>query len=1184
MGTDTLTLAHVERWWLLAVVVALSVWGVMQHVHTPHMLARLASGSVARRLIALWSPGRSAAKLALQSAALVLLAGAALEPRYGVRETEVSNAGIDLAVAIDASKSMLVKDVVPNRLQGAILEISALMEKLHGGRVALVPFAGIPFVQCPLTTDHEVIRTYLADLKPEDLPVGGSNLGRAIMLASEVLTGERERQEGELRDNLVPQFKGSKHKAILVFSDGEETEPGAIEAAQKAAEKGIQVLTVGIGSAFGDPVPIVGPDGTITGVQKDENGNPVFSKLDMQTLEKIAAASGGQSFRYSGKSVVPAVFAALDALEKAEYTAQYKQLGEDRYQWLLGPALLLLIADTAMHARRRQKRKKRAPVTEPSAAGKALAASLLALLAMGHAQPAGAVPMWLMRENPDVADGRELLALKKHGEALQAFERARASRPEHAILWYDQGVAQAAMGRYEDAITSFSRALGSMAARDRALEADVHQASGTANLLWGLQLAKNAAPAAQDPTATAATDEPGVKFRAAVSSLELALLADRTRADVRRNLELARLYAYPPCRLRDKEREPDDQPQQAQPVQFDRDQREQILELLSCPDDRDHVAVPLEPGDRFSVQVATKADANPAAADPDAPQGTPQLALRILGSDGKTQLRGPAKPGDALQAVDLGRIDRRETVLVEVTNPAEIETPYTLTLKLLRACPRTEDAFEPNDTPETARALTLGEPIKGRLCPVNDDHFALPLLPGQGVIVGAKTKVEVGGKDIELDVLGPDGAVLASGRQVQDALVGRLAAAPTAGTYVVRLRGAIDTEADYELQVQVTPPCRERDDGMEPNDQAAEAKALDPAQLSQPIEPIQLCPGDDDWMAVDLKAGESLFLDLTANVEQLPDAQDLAGQLTVEVWDDKGTLWGRAVGPSATGQQTLGRTLAVLAPPPGTYRVRVTGGGVAPPEFPLPVPPALAATPAFDERVTGLDLAYALKVQVLPPCPAGNDELEPNDAAKDAKPIEVGQERLLRICKGDQDWLALTQKAGQDLQVSARFDMAPGIVELEAFDEPGATSLGKAGVVGPDSKPRPLQPGEDTPEARKGRSAVAAVKVAGAKTDRVVKFRAKAADGVENFYMLRVEEPPPQNDQGQQKQDGNDDQKQDDRKDEQDQKPAHQPQDQQERERQRQQMERHDHNPQNLEAQEALRKSPFRNTTPAKDW
>lgn len=1283
--TDTLTFEHLDRLWLLLAVAILVAWAVVQHVQRGRILAKLGEGAVVQRLVASYDHRRAALRIALWGTALALLVVASARPRYGLRETEVSNAGIDVALVVDASKSMLVKDVLPNRLQGTALEIRALLERLAGGRVALVPFAGIPFVQCPLTTDRDVVMTYLNDLKPEDIPVGGTNIGRAIGLAVDVLTGEKERQEAEQKDNLVPQFKGSKHKAIVLFTDGEDHEGAAVEAAQKAAALGIRIYAVGVGSALGNPVPVLGPDGTATGVLKDDAGMPIFSKLNLPLLEQIANATGGKAFHYAGKTVVPPLFQALDQLEKAEYNAQFQQLGEDRYQVLLGPALLLLLVDSALTNRRRARRKGAEKL--PGSKGKiatALALLALALGLLGATPSALAVPAWLQHENGDVREGREKLAEKKYGEALKSFQEAQASRPEQVVLWYDLALAQAALGAWQDAVTSLARALGGMREHDAALEADIHYATGTTQLQWARALEtaaqkKPEGPAAQPPVKDkpaepkaepkpAPNEDPLAHYRAAVTSLEQALLADPTRKATRRNLEIARLGAFPPCRNRDKKDEPNDQPAQATAVKFDETQREQTLDERACPEDRDLFRVDLLPGDRFSAKVVTRPDPNPVA-DPDGGNGAPpRLGLQLLGAEGKDQIRGPAPGGPPLDAVDLGKVDKKQTVLLDVRNVAEVETPYDLTLKLLPACARIEDKFEPNDTPQQARAVPIGQPVQGRLCPLNDDDFSVALQAEQGLVVHLKPKVDVGSEKVELDVLDPAGRVVATGRTGKDGMTARLAYAADAGAYVVQVRGGLDTEADYELAMEVLPPCRERDDRYEENDQAVQANPLDASMIEKPLDQLQLCPADDDWYAVDLKEGESLFVDLQAQVEDLPDVQDLAGSLTVEVYDERGVNWGKAVGGPVSQGGAVVRTVAVLAPPAGKYRVRVTGGGVAGPQFPLPtlppgsvqlsapapdpnqpqggppgpgqVPlpqpgPGITATPrpgslppglmpqpggmpsgalppgqapapqapvphvvlppglpgpAIDKALARLDLPYSLKLRILPPCPAGNDELEPNDSASASKPIEVGQEQLMRICKGDQDWVQIAQKAGQNLQISARYDLSHGPVAMEVFDEAGTQSLVKGERRGAENAKTPV--GDDTPEARKGRTALTAAAIPGGKADRVVKVRLSADKDVENFYVLRVEEPPPpsdkgqkdqeQKDQGDKKDDQKDKGKPDEKKDE-GKKPEPAP-DAQERERLKQQMQRNDHDPQNLEALEALRRSQFRNETPAKDW
>lgn len=1326
---DALTFGNPELGWLALVALALTAWGVWRQRRAEAALARLGRGKVVARLFANRSPGRALARELLVGLALLLLVLAATRPRYGLRETEVSNAGIDIVFAVDASKSMLVRDIVPNRLQGTSLEISGLLDRLAGGRVALVPFAGIPFVQCPLTTDHEVIRTYLAELKVEDMPVGGTNLGRAISVAADVLTGQEQSEQAKLSDNLVPQFKGSKHKAIVIFSDGEDHEGDAVEAAKKAAAKGIRVYTVGVGSSFGDPVPIVGPDGSVTGTLKDEQGNPIFSKLDLELLGQVSDASGGKSFHYANKTVVPELFAALDALEKAEYRERFKMLGEDRFQWALGPALLLLLLALGLGERRRGAAAvtsallllglsgapssataadpaPAAAATEPPKDAPAADATKAAPAAAADAK--GAVPddertqaerrldpSWLDRENPDVARGRELIAGGKAGDARAAFEEAQKTRPEHAILWYDLGLAQSIVGQHAEAATAFGRALSAMSEPDPQLEADLHYASGTNQLLWGQALEKQVAAekavnagAAQDDDAPAApataAPDPAEHYRLAVEALQKALVAGPERPEIRKNLEIAVLLAYPPCERRDRTMEPNDQPERAAALELSTEERETSFELRSCPLDRDVFALDLQRGDRLTASVTIGSEAEPQQVDPLLGQagGDRKLDLALLDGTGAQRLRGsePGKPPVTEVQRTVGQ--DRERLLLDVRNVTGVEAPYTLKVKVLPACERLEDRFEPNDTLAEARAVGAGQPLALRLCPRNDDHLAIALERGQGLVVKAKHKLELGTDLLEIDILDRSGRALRHAVKRGEGHLARLAMAPESGVYVVRVRGGIDTEADVELMLEVTPPCALRDDAYEQNDAAIAANRLVSAELTGPIDNLQLCPGDDDWYKVELGEGESLFVDLVANLEELPDVPGLAGALTVTVYDAKGEIWGQARGGAlGADAKALTRTAAVLAPPPGAYWVRVSGGGVADPIFPLPPlpdgarevevdapghgdaamgapdpgglpppgpaqpnPPGIRATPlgpggaapgagpggappapsgpskirkivlpegypmpAVQSRLAQLDLPYRLGLRVLPPCPEGNDEQEPDDKPGEAKPIEVGSERLYRVCKGDEDWIEIQQKAGQNISVSARYDFAHGALQMRATSEDGSEELAVAETQAP-ALPGGTAGKDDTPAARRGRTAVSGLSLKGEKKDRVVKVHVKPAEGSENFYVLRVEEPPPpseqnnpqqnpdqdEQDQDDQKQD-QDQQKNDSKQDEQD-KPEddkdqkdkpESPEQQQEREQQealRQQMQRHDKNPRNLEAEEALRKSPFRNQRPIKDW
>lgn len=294
--------------------------------------------------------------------AMALLVVALAQPRWGSTETEVKSLGIDVVFALDVSKSMKVGDVVPTRLDAARLEIHRTLERLSGGRAALVPFAGLAFIQTPLTSDFEVVKTYLADLRVEDMPRGGTAIGRAIHEALRALAPEEGRspaaiERGEAEVEIRP-FEGAKHKAIVLFTDGEDHEGEPLEAAAEAARRGIRIFTVGVGTPQGRPVLDINDEGLVVGTVKGPDGKtPLFSALNTDLLKGIEDATDGDYFHLGTNGLGDALIDALGELEKAEYHATFEDLGEQRYHWPLVPACALLFIEAWLSGRRRRRAK-----------------------------------------------------------------------------------------------------------------------------------------------------------------------------------------------------------------------------------------------------------------------------------------------------------------------------------------------------------------------------------------------------------------------------------------------------------------------------------------------------------------------------------------------------------------------------------------------------------------------------------------------------------------------------------------------------------------------------------------------------------------------------------------------------------------------------------------------------------
>lgn len=205
--------------------------------------------------------------------ALGLMLFALSGPRWGSHYQEVSQKGVDIMILADVSPSMEVEDVKPNRLERAKREILDFLRVVQGDRVGLVAFSGAAFVQCPLTLDYAALQMFLSLLRPDLLPIPGTDLGAAIETGLSSFD-----------------FKSETDKVILLITDGEDNENKGLEAARKAAEKGVKIFVFGLGETSGGPIPLESGKG---GFKKDDEGKLILSKLQEEGLRKIASISGG---------------------------------------------------------------------------------------------------------------------------------------------------------------------------------------------------------------------------------------------------------------------------------------------------------------------------------------------------------------------------------------------------------------------------------------------------------------------------------------------------------------------------------------------------------------------------------------------------------------------------------------------------------------------------------------------------------------------------------------------------------------------------------------------------------------------------------------------------------------------------------------------------------------------------
>jgi len=278
------------------------------------------------------SSTRSLLKFFLFRYAIACFLFGIIDPKIGNRLEEVTTQGIDLVIALDVSKSMLAEDIKPNRIERSKQAISQLLNRLNGDRICLIVFAGDAYVQLPITTDYEAARLFLGGVDTDVVPVQGTALGTAIELGIESFDPE-----------------STTSKSIVVITDGENHEDDAVRAAEKAAELGITVHAIGMGSTEGAPIPEYNRSGKRTGFKKDEGGNTVVSSLDEDMLRKVVSAGNGIFTRASSSYVgLNELVDELSGMEKKELGTFSFADYEHRFQWFLIAGILLLVIDTTI--------------------------------------------------------------------------------------------------------------------------------------------------------------------------------------------------------------------------------------------------------------------------------------------------------------------------------------------------------------------------------------------------------------------------------------------------------------------------------------------------------------------------------------------------------------------------------------------------------------------------------------------------------------------------------------------------------------------------------------------------------------------------------------------------------------------------------------------------------------------
>jgi Ca-activated chloride channel homolog len=416
------------------------------------------------------SPVKRLIKSILLTAAVGLLFVALARPHLFFDLQEEDRSGLDLLLAVDCSKSMLTQDVRPSRIERAKLAIADFADRLPADRLGLIAFAGDAFLQCPLTLDHDAFQTAVRELDTDTIPRPGTDIAAAIDQAVDALHSQPNNM-----------------KFLILVTDGEDLEGRAVDAARNAAQAGLKIYTVGVGTPSGDMIPEQDSTGA-AGYHTDVNGQRVVSKLDEDTLRQIADATGGAYVELGqrGEGLDEIYNRYIAPLPKQNHEEKQEKIRIERFEWPLALATLFLMAEfmiteraggrtgSTNHGSTSSIPSRRPPRRRPVAA----ATTLFTL---------GFFSTTLSTYAADVANAESAYKAGKYEESMNGYQKAAEDQPTRNDLQYDHGAAAYKAGEYSEAEEAFRRALDTP---DLALQEKTYYNLGNAQFQHGQEMQK----------------------------------------------------------------------------------------------------------------------------------------------------------------------------------------------------------------------------------------------------------------------------------------------------------------------------------------------------------------------------------------------------------------------------------------------------------------------------------------------------------------------------------------------------------------------------------------------------------------------------------------------------------------------------------------------------------------------
>ena len=425
-------------WALLLVPVLIALF-----VHSEHRgLKRLqlfVSARLLPQLAATVNRRRRIIRFGLLLLGLALAIVSLAQPRWGYTFEDVKRKGLDLLVAVDTSRSMLSNDVQPSRLERVKLAIQDLIDELQGDRVGLIAFAGRAFLQAPLTIDYDAVIEAVNDLDTKTIPEGGTNISSAITLATQSFGKS-----------------AMGNRAMIIFTDGEDLNGEAVKTAKTAADAGVRIFTIGVGTPQGSLIPVTGDNGD-TSFVKDSAGQVVKSKLDDKRLREVAEATGGFYVHLENgpRTMQQVQSEGLAKMQAAEMDVRLSRRPIERYEWPLGAALIALALSILIPERKRARARAHVPAPARSAGGN---------VAGGPVKAAGAIALLMLLCSSVFATAPGISSYQqgKFEDAYKEFQDTLKSHPQSRAadeLQFDSGTAAYKLKDYNKALESFSQAL-----------------------------------------------------------------------------------------------------------------------------------------------------------------------------------------------------------------------------------------------------------------------------------------------------------------------------------------------------------------------------------------------------------------------------------------------------------------------------------------------------------------------------------------------------------------------------------------------------------------------------------------------------------------------------------------------------------------------------------------------------